>query len=163
MLKKYYQNDRVTCAACAYGTCLSGMGIYLTEAQCCDEVKTDKRGTFDSAILAALHKRKIEANLVHINQSFEEYGRWLYLNSINRFIYVSMAGQNKGKRGRPTMERHAVCVSNGMVYDSAMKEILPLDAYGIKYNHRFLIELIILIDNPKPEKFLAKGLDTWNY
>ena len=68
MLKKYYQNDRVTCAACAYGSCLSGVGVYLTEAQCCDEVKTDRQGTSNHSVLAALHKRKIEVINRHRRQ-----------------------------------------------------------------------------------------------
>jgi hypothetical protein len=74
-----------------------------------------------------------------------------------------MRGQNKGKRGRPTVEHHAVCVSDGMVYDSAIQDILPLEAYEIKYNHKFYIDLIILVDNPNPQKFLAKGIDILEY
>jgi len=161
MLRHYYQNDRVTCAACAYGTVLSGMGINLTEAQCCDDCGTTKSGTFDTSVLRALKKRNIDAGYVSINQTLEEYGRWLYLNSINRFLYVSMFGQNQGKRGAPTKEHHAVCISDGKVYDSALKEVLPLDAYATKYNKRFFINSIILVDDPNPKKFLAKGLDDW--
>ena len=115
MLKKLYQANRVTCAPCSYATILSGFNINITEREACDDCNTTKSGTSNYSVLAALHKRKIEANLVHINQSFEEYRRWLYLNSINRFLYVSMTGGNKGKRGRATVEHHAVCLSNGLI------------------------------------------------
>jgi hypothetical protein len=153
-LKHYNQGNRGSCAACAYGTVLSGFNINLTEAQCCDEVKTTKKGTDNYEVLNALKKRNIECGIAHINDTLDNYGRWLYLNSINRFLYVCMFGQNKHKRGRPTQECHAVCVSNGIVYDSAHNEVLPLEAYQLKYNHKFIIESIILTDSHNTKKTL---------
>lgn len=159
MLKLFNQQNRVTCAACSYATVLSGFGINITEREACDDCHTDKRGTFDSSVLRALRKRGIDANIAYLNIDFDSYSRWLYLNSINRFLYVSMFGQNQGKRGAPTKEHHAIAINNGMVYDSAYPEVIPLETYTFKYNKKFLIELIILVDNPNPQKFLSKGLD----
>jgi hypothetical protein len=152
MLKLFDQNDRVTCAACSYATLLSGLGIKITEAQACDEVKTKKSGTIDYNILEALQTRKIESNLIRINQSFSEYGRWLYLNSLNRFVIVSCNFISQGKRGRPAKDCHAVCISDGMVYDSAENAIIPLETYTFKHNKEFEILSMIIVDNPNFKK-----------
>jgi hypothetical protein len=160
MLKKLNQNDRITCGACAYATLLSGIGVNINERQACDEVKLTKKsdgGTYTHNVINALKARNIEHGYAYIDRPIEEYGRWLYLNSINRFLYVTMFGQNKHKRGAPTKEHHAICVSNGMVYDSAMKDVLPLDAYVIKYNHKFIIQEFIMIDDPNPKKKLDES------
>lgn len=158
MLKLYNQSDRVTCAACAYATLLSGLNINISEKQACDECLTDKKGTFDTDVFHAILKRKIEANFVYINQSFKEYGRWLYLNSRDRFIFVSCHFISNSGRGRNKNDYHAVVCSDGMIYDSAYKEIIPLEIYTFKYNKQFIIRSIILVDNPYPEK-RNKGFD----
>jgi hypothetical protein len=157
-LKTYWQNNRVTCAACAYGTFLNAFGYNLTEAQCCDDVKTTIKGSHDLNVFRALKNRKIECSFVQLNTDIYEYGRWLYLNSINRVLYVSLHGSNKGKRGRPTEEYHAITISNGLVYDSALKDVMNLDAFVSKYNHKLIIECMILADLPI-EKRLPKGFE----
>ncbi len=110
------QDNRVTCAACAYATILGGFDVTISERQACDELNTDKKGTFDSDVARALRKRKIDFDFVQLNTSFEEYHRWLHLNSINRFIYLSCHFVSKSKRGRPSNSYHAVAVNNGLVY-----------------------------------------------
>jgi hypothetical protein len=160
MLKKFYQNNRVSCGACAYASLVSAFGYSLTEKQACDDVSTTlKSGTDTNCVLRALKKKNIEANQVFLHTNFNEYGRWLYLNSINRLLYVVCRGSNKGKRGRPTQEHHAILITNGMVYDSALKHVLPLEAFTIKYNYKFGIEQMIMVESPVRGKSFAKDVD----
>jgi len=149
MLRHFWQADRVTCLSNAYRTILSGFGILISEKQACDECKTTKNGTSVFDGLSALKKRGLDAHYVSINQPFALYGRWLNLNSNNRFLLVNCYGQNKGKRGRPTEEHHAICLYNGKVWDSACKEILPLDVWAsIKYNKQFIVNGFVMIESP---------------
>ncbi|MDO8611109.1 MAG: cysteine peptidase family C39 domain-containing protein [bacterium] len=159
MLKLMYQGNRCTCGVCAYSILLSGLGIRISERVACDEVNCTKNGTNTLNVLRALNRRKIEAHLIDLDISFQSYQRWLYLNSINRLLYVSMFGQNRGKKGKPTKENHAVCISMGMVYDSSIKEVLPIEAYETKYNFRFVIKEMILVDIP--DKYRKKNVDNY--
>ena len=91
-----------------------------------------------------------------MNEDFFSYFRWLKLNSFNRFLYVGFNGANKGRRGCPTNESHAVVVSNGFVCDSAFSCPMPLDAYFSKYNHKSKIIFMIMVDSPSFKVFEEK-------
>jgi len=163
MLRLKNQGDRVSCGACSYAILLSGLNIFISEKQACDECKTTINGTACLNVLNALKKRKIDCYFVELNISFKEYERWLYLNSINRILYLSYLGKNKGKKqGRPSEDNHAVCCCNGFIYDSNENEPLPIETFTNKYNYKFIIKDMILVEIPKELQEKAKfdkGID----
>lgn len=159
MTLKLLRQHGPTCGACSYATLLSAFGISISESEAIKEVGTKLQGTDDYRIIGALRKRKIECGYAYLNIDFNSYQRWLYLNSLNRILYVTCHGRNKRtylngsfKRGRPSEEHHAIIIFEGMVYDSAHNEIVPLEAYVFKYNTEFNIKTMIMVDTPKFKK-----------
>ena len=155
MLKHFHQEGLTTCGAVAYRILLFDT-VSLTEKEAKVECKTGKGGkpgTYTHDVLYALRNRKIEANCVRLNVDFEEYSRWLKLNSMGRKLYLSCHyvdhacnGLGKKGRGRPSNRHHAITVSNGMVYDPGENQACPIEAYFDVYSKHLWIKDMILVD-----------------
>lgn len=161
---KLFRQNGPTCGSNAYRTLLSGFGISISEKQAVKEVKNTSDGTYTHNICEALRNRKIPFGLVYLGTDFHSYSRWLYLNSFNRILLLFLHGRSKRtysdgrfKRGRPSEERHYITISNGLVYDSAHEEIVPLEAYVFKYNDQFTINTMIIVDRPDFKRYGDEG------
>ncbi len=142
------QKTNVTCGAAAYRTALSQFEL-ISEKQACDEVKNDKWGTNAHNILNAFKKRGLDANLIELDTDWNEYSRWLALNSKNRLLILDCQFNDKagGKgQGRDRIRLHYIVVSNEFVYDPAHQSVCPLECYLDIHNKKVTIRSMIMID-----------------
>lgn len=140
----FEQKTSNTCGSACYRMIISQWEL-ISEKQAVDEVLTKKSGTFTSEVYDALKKRDIECILVHLNTDFDEYSRWLYLNSIKRILYLSCEFIGNSGKGRNHHRQHAILVSDGHVYDPAKNKPCPLESYYDTFR-KLIIDDMIVID-----------------
>ena len=148
MLRHFRQMTNCSCGAAAFRTLISDIEL-ISEKQAVDEVETKKSGTFTNNIRLALNRRGIENNLVHLDVDWDEYLKWLKLNSVGRKLYLACIYYDKpygNGRGRPRIRHHAIVVSNGEIFDPAENEKLPIEAYNHIFSRKLVIEQMILVD-----------------
>jgi len=155
MLKHFHQEGQTTCGAAAFRILLSDR-VEITEKQAKKECRTGKdrkRGTFGLDVLSALRKRNIEAYYINLDVDFEEYSRWLLLNSIHRKLYLSChfidraCGGKGEQKGRGDAHRHhSIIASDGWIYDPSEDKPCPIEAYFDIYSKKLVIKTMILTE-----------------
>ena len=151
MLKHSQQIGSTSCGAVAFKIMISDK-VDLTEKQAKKECKTGRgrAGTYCHDVLFALRARGMEANLVTLNVDFEEYSRWLYLNSMGRKLYLAchfICKAYGGKGGRNRQRHHAIIAHDGYIYDPGEAKPVPIESYFDIYNKSLMIKNMILVDN----------------
>jgi predicted double-glycine peptidase len=142
----YPQETEFTCGAASYRKMLSMIGITISEKQARIECKTTSRGTNTHNVYAAFKNRGLPAYMVNINTEWNEYRRWLELNSLDRIIYVSGLYKNRyNTRGRDRINHHAVCTSYGVMFDPGENKPLDYPSYTATFNKSYMIGEIIFI------------------
>lgn len=141
----YQQKTNVTCGAAAYRSIVSQWEL-ISEKQAVDEVKTKKSGTEAWSVVEALRKRHIPCEWIHLNIDFEEYSRWLLLNSKKRLLYLACEFIDNSGRGRNSHRHHAIAVSEGFVYDPAKDAPLPIEGYCDTWNRAMIVKNMIMVD-----------------
>ena len=139
----FKQKTGVSCGAAAYRSIISQFEL-ISEKQAVDEVGTTKKGTCTFNVLNAFKKRKLDANIVHLNISFRIYSRWLELNSKNRLLYLDcnfVSGKTKNSN-----RFHALAVSNGFIFDPSEEKPCPVDCFFDCFHKDLIIRSMILID-----------------
>lgn len=148
MLKHYQQERYRSCGAACFRILLSDI-VDISESEARKECQTRASGTHTSNVVKALKNRGIPSNFVNLNVDFEEYSRWLFLNSFRRKLYLSCEYINRArgsKGGRDQHRHHAVIASNGFIFDPGENKPCPIEAYFDTYNKKLIIENMILID-----------------
>lgn len=148
MIKHFQQEKNTSCGAAAYRMLLSD-NVDMTEKEARKECKTKASGTYTFNVISALKQRGIEFANVNLDVDFEEYSRWLFLNSMGRKLYLSCHYRDKaygGKGGRDGQRHHAIVASEGYIYDPSEAKPCPIEAYFDVYSKKLTIKEMILID-----------------
>jgi hypothetical protein len=147
MVRHFQQKTNVTCGAACYRILLSDIDL-ISEKQAVDEIGTKKSGTADYQVKNALKNRGIDFGYTYLGTNWQDYSHWLNLTSLKRKLYLSCTFKDKpclGGAGRPRLRQHAICAINGLIYDPALKEPVPIEAYN-EWTKDMVINSMIIID-----------------
>src|SRR3990167_1801520 len=141
-MKHLQQTKRNSCWAACFA-----MIAGCSEEQAIKECQTKATGTNSKNVCAAFIKRNITPIEVDLNVEWNEYSRWLALNSMGRKLYVSGTFRDRyAKVGRDRIRHHAIVVKDGMVFDPSQKEPLPIEAFNHVFNKKLVIKSMIIVD-----------------
>jgi len=121
-------------------------------------VQCGSKGTSSQNVLDGLRAVGIKCHLSRLRDKHENHMWWLTNCSYRWPIYVACDFVNQGKRGRPSHSHHAVLFANGMCYDGHVNHEEPLSSLVLKFNKKFVINDIIVIEHELSD--WAKNMET---
>ncbi len=142
----FEQEKNWSCGAAALAAFLNATEL---EVRCL--LKTDSKGTHDYMVARVL--KELGFNCHYIQNIKKDYRElfWLPALCCRWPIYLSCEFKDQGKRGRPSLRRHAVLAANGCFYDPSEDRAYPISAFEHTFSKYMKIMDMILIEHELPE------------